>query len=111
MQEPTSNGPAMRLHTPLRVLVIVLMTLSAASVAQDLSHQSAVAPSELVRRTVKNEIKADTDGAKSMFRDRKQTPRGVETKLLVETQQATAGLIIARNDHPLSAGEAQAEKA
>jgi len=100
----------MKFYPPVRVLVI-LLTVSAASVAQTLSHQLALNPQELVRRTVENEIKANTDGAKFMFRDRKQTPRGSETKLLVETQQATAGLVIARNDHPLNTEELQSEKA
>lgn len=47
---------------------------------------------------------------KFMFRDRKETSRGSQTKLLVETKEAMVGLIVANNDHPLSPQERQAEQ-
>ena len=44
-----------------------------------------------------------------MFRSRRQTPKGSQTRLYVETQDAMAGMLIANNDQPLSVQEHQAE--
>jgi hypothetical protein len=44
-----------------------------------------------------------------MFRSRKQTPKGSQTKLYVETKDAMAGMLIAINDQPLSAQQQQSE--
>ena len=74
------------------------------------SGQTSLTPVQLVRRTVDNECKASTPGGLNfMFRDFKQTPNGSQTKLLVETKEATAGLLIAINGKPLSAAQRQAE--
>lgn len=86
---------------------IVTITFSGPVVCQS----SPEAANELVRRTVQNEVKSNADGGKFMFCDHKQTPHGDETKLLVETQQATAGLVIARNGTPLSPPDRQSELA
>jgi hypothetical protein len=68
------------------------------------------APAELVRATVQNELHP-SDNTAYMFRDRKQTPRGSQTKLMIETRDAMAGLVIANDDHPLTAEEREAENA
>lgn len=70
--------------------------------------QPAVSADELVRKTVENEIEA-TANSKYMFTDHKQTPHGSQTKLMVQTRQATAGMVIANDGHPLNATERQAE--
>jgi hypothetical protein len=44
-----------------------------------------------------------------MFRSRKQTPKGSQTKLYVETKDALAGMLIAINDQPLTPQQQQAE--
>ena len=44
-----------------------------------------------------------------MFRSRKQTSRGSQTRLYVETSDAMAALLVAVNDHPLTAEQQQAE--
>jgi hypothetical protein len=85
-------------------LVIFLAVLAAT--AEQLPAQL---PVELVRRAVDNELKADQSGPRHMFRDRKETPHGSQTRLIVETRDAMAGLVIAINDKPLSAEERQAE--
>ena len=64
---------------------------------------------ELVRRTVRNELRANSSDVHYLFRDFKKTPNGSQTKLLVETQDATAGLVIAINGKPLSAKQRQDE--
>jgi len=68
-------------------------------------------PADLVRRAVANEAKANSDRSKYMFKDRKQTPRGCSTKLIVETNEATAGLVIAYDDKPLGPEQQRAEMA
>src|SRR5579862_883825 len=69
-----------------------------------------ISADELVRQTVANEIAANNNPAvKHMFRSRKQTPRGTQTRLYVETNDAMAGLLIAQNDQPVSPDHQKAE--
>jgi hypothetical protein len=74
--------------------------------------QTAPSPHELVRKTVWNEVKNANDPSepKFMFRSRKANAQGSQTKLFVETRDATAGLVIAVNDQPLSAEQQRAEE-
>ena len=89
-----------------------LLSLAAGLVAavQLAGQTPSIPPQELVRQTVHNELRP-SDGVAFMFRDRKQTPRGSQTKLMVETRDAMAGLLIANDDHPLSAEQREAENA
>lgn len=73
-------------------------------------HLPSEPPVELVRRTVRNELNAG-NADKYMFMDYKQTPHGSQTKLMVETRDAMAGLIIANNGRPLGPEERKAELA
>lgn len=66
---------------------------------------------ELVRRTVHNEINPSNDDAKYMFRDRKEMGHSSQTKLVVETHDAMAGILVAINDKPLSAQQRGEENA
>jgi hypothetical protein len=67
-------------------------------------------PGELVRATVANEVAAANNSSiKHMFRSRKQTPKGSQTKLFVETSGAIAAMLIAINDQPLTPQQEQAE--
>jgi hypothetical protein len=61
-----------------------------------------VPPNELVRRVVANEVKTDDQTVKYMFRERKETPNGSQTKLMVQTRDAMVGMVVAINDQPLS---------
>src|ERR1700680_1825166 len=69
----------------------------------------ALQPNELVRRAVANEIKSDNKTAEYMFRQRKETPNGSQTKLMVETRDAMVGIVVAYNDRPLNPDERQEE--
>jgi hypothetical protein len=71
--------------------------------------QTSVWPDELVRRTVQNEIKQSSAPSNYMFKDVKETPGGSQTKLVVETRDTTASLLIAINGKPLSPQQRQAE--
>ena len=67
-------------------------------------------PAELVKSAVANELAAaNNTSVKHMFRSRKQTPRGSQTKLYVETSDAMAAMLIAINDQPLTPQQQQGE--
>lgn len=69
----------------------------------------SAAPLELVRETVQNEINSNAD-AKFMFRQREETGHGSQTKLIVETKDIAAGMLVAINDKPLTLEERQNEQ-
>lgn len=85
-------------------MVLTLASLPAAG------QNPSTSPQQLVQETVDHELKPDA-GLKFMFRDRKQTPHGSSTKLMVQTTEAMAGMVIAYDDHPLNAEQRQAELA
>src|SRR5262245_15206026 len=69
-------------------------------------------PQELVRAAVENEVASSTaPGLHFMFRDSKKSAHLSQTKLIVETREATAGLLIEQNGQPLTPSEQQAEQA
>ena len=99
----------MRLHTDLAFQILPLALAlggGPSALAQQLKTES---PVELVRTTAQNEVKPANDRVKFMFRERKDSPRGSQTKLLVETGEAMAGMVIAINDRPLTPEQRQAE--
>ncbi|HYG99127.1 MAG TPA: hypothetical protein VD837_08345 [Terriglobales bacterium] len=72
----------------------------------------SIAPRELVRRTIDNELKAaQRDSTPYMYKNRRQTPSGSKTKLMIETKDGTVAYLVAVNDQPLTpeqrAGEQQ----
>ncbi len=75
------------------------------------SSQDSVSPVEMVRTAVANEVAAANDNStKHMFRSRKQTPQGSQTRLYVETRDAMAGMTIAYNDKPLAPEQIRGEE-
>ncbi len=105
------NGPVKLplLRVPLVSACAVFAVLATALVAQD-SPPSAMPPSELVRLTVANEVAAAHKTAvRHTFRSRKKTAKGSQTKLYIETNDAIAAMLIAIDDHPLTAQQQQAE--
>jgi len=65
---------------------------------------------QLVRETVQHELAAANDtSVKHLFRSRKQTAKGWQTRLYVETEDSMVGMLIAINDQPLTAEQKQAE--
>jgi len=71
-----------------------------------------VSPATLVRTVVAEEAAAARNNSiKHMFQGRKQTARGSQTKLYVQTTEATAGLLIANDDKPISTQQLQDESA
>jgi len=67
-------------------------------------------PDDLVRRAVQNEIRKDTDAdAHFMFKDSRKTIHISQTKLIVETKDGAAGMIIEEDGRPLTPQQQQAE--
>jgi hypothetical protein len=80
--------------------------------SQSTSSQDSAILIELVRAAVANEVTAANDrSTKHLFRSRKQTSQGSQTRLYVETREAMAGITIAYNDKPLSPEQTQGEQA
>lgn len=90
---------------------LVLGAIVLTAVTRGLAEHPSTPPADLVRQTVHNEIRANHDDAKYMFRDRKETPNGSQTKVMVETRDAMAGIVVAENDTPLTPERRQAELA
>jgi hypothetical protein len=89
-------------QTPSRILLVALALNLGACTWSAAQGRPAVAPSELVRRAVENEVKSNDQGPRYMCRMRKETPAGSQTKLMVETRDAMVGLVVANNDQPLN---------
>jgi len=90
--------------------LLVLGTTTAASMAND--DAAAKPPAQLVRRAVQNEMNANNGpGVHFMFTDRKKTAHLSQTRLIVETREATAGITVAQDDHRLTPQELEAEEA
>jgi len=84
--------------------------MAAATISAQDAKAPEISPGELVRVTVANEVEAaNHPNALHMFRSRRQTPKGSQTRLYVETQDALAAMLIAVDDHPLSAQQQQGE--
>jgi len=100
-------GRRRRQRVGLTVALIVVAPLGTLPAQQPVS----VLPRELVRQTAENEIRPGTGGMKLMFRDRKETAHGYEVKLMVETTEGTAGLLVESDGKPLTAEQREAEAA
>lgn len=85
---------------------LILLTLGA-SPAQEVKSPETP-PIDLVRQAVAQEAAAaNKPDDKYMFRSRKQTPKGSQTHLYVETNESLAGMLIAVNDQPMSPDQQQ----
>jgi hypothetical protein len=98
-----------RPHRLARAALIVLLALRV-EVRSETPDQPALSPAELVRQVVAEEVAAaNQPGVKHMFRSRKETSKGTQTRLYVETNEAMAGMLIASNGKPLSLEQQRAE--
>ena len=71
-----------------------------------------IAPAEIVRRAVHNEVACNQSGGMHFrFKDEKRMPQLSQTKLMVETSDATAGLLVMQNGHPLTPQQRRDEEA
>jgi len=74
------------------------------------SAQASVSCLALVKSAVANEVAANDDPSKHMFRSRKETAQGSQTRIYVETREATAGMTVAYNDKPLTPDQLRGEE-
>ena len=99
--------------TPTRAglfLAPFLLLMAAPSWGQE-PKAPTIPPGELVRQTVAREVAAaNATDVKHMFRSLRQTPKGSQTHLYVETNEAMAGMLIAVNGQPLSPQQEQSER-
>ncbi len=67
---------------------------------------------ELVREAVNNEVASNSNPSRRfMFKDTRKTAHLNQVKLIVETREATAGMLISNDGHPLSPQERKQEQA
>ena len=86
--------------------------MSAVTLAVPLSvaANAADSPADLVRRAVQNEIRQDAGPSTHfMFKDERKTAHTSQTKLVVETSDAAAGMIIEQDGQPLTPQQQQNE--
>jgi hypothetical protein len=90
---------------------LLLATFALSFAYAEAENNAELAPAELVRRAVNHEISSNGSAAKHfMFKDLRTTPQLSQLKLLVETNEATAGLLIMQNGHPLNEQQRQEEE-
>ena len=104
---------------PVWITAVLALVSVAAGFAQQVSspHQGpSVAPQaffvnaqELVQRAVANEVNSDGNNDNFMFRVRRQTPKGTQTREYVETEEGTAGMLVAVDDRALTTQQRQQE--
>jgi hypothetical protein len=69
-------------------------------------------PVEVVRRAVQNEVRENkASNAYFMFKDQRKTAHTSQTKLIVETRDAAAGMLVEQDGRPLTPQQQQAEEA
>ncbi len=89
---------------------IVIWIATCASVSAQTTSVPHPNPVELVRAAVTKEIAAAHDTAiKFMFRSRKQTPKGLENKIYVESNEALVTRVVGQNDQRLEPHEERTE--
>ncbi len=100
-----------RIHFKTKLPITIALLAMVQAVLAFSADQPSESPVELVRRTVQREIAPGNSNARAMFLDRKETPHGSQTKLIVETREGMAGMLIAINDKPLTQEQRGAEEA
>lgn len=93
-----------------RLILAVTVAVAATAVSAQDVKTTEISPAELVRLTVAQEVAAaNHPEVHHMFQSRRQTPKGSQTRIYIETDQALAGILIAANDKPLTAEQEKAE--
>ncbi|HEY1799310.1 MAG TPA: hypothetical protein VGG46_00130, partial [Terriglobales bacterium] len=71
----------------------------------------SISPVQLVRHTIDNEVSASRGPDNYFFRDDVRKPHGGQTKLMVETRDGMAGLVVRIDGHPLTPEQKTSEQA
>jgi hypothetical protein len=94
-----------------QVVIASMAALTYVVASSPLWAQSDESPAKLVRQTAENELSSNNNSLKFTFLDHKQTAHGSQARLIVETRQATVGMLVAINDKPLTPEQRHAEEA
>jgi hypothetical protein len=100
-----------RMHFNTKLVIAIALLAGVSALRAFSADQPSESPVELVRRTVQREIAPGNGNAKAIFLDRKETLHGSQSKLIVETREGMAGMLIAINDKPLTPEQRRAEAA
>ena len=101
-----------RVQSVAVMLALGASILSARLLVAAQNNTAQVSPIDLVREAVNNEVASNTSsGRHFMFKDARKTAHLNQVKLVVETRDATAGLLIANDGRPLSPEERKQEEA
>lgn len=100
------------LPAPQYVAYLLAALLSGICLPSGLAEDSPnLGLAEIVRKAVHNEVASNQSSEMHFrFKDEKRTPQLSQTKLMVETSDATAGLLVMQNGHPLTPQERHAEE-
>ena len=102
----------LRLQSVASSLALAAVAVSSCSLGAAKDEAQNLPPVELVRQAIYNEVHSSSEsGRHFMFKDQKKTVHLTQVKLLVETKEATAGMLIAEDGHPLSAEQRMQEEA
>ena len=95
-----------------RYVAISCITLLAVFACHAGEQTTAPAPVQLVRKAVQNEVSANTDSSVHfMFKNQRQTAHLSQVKLIVETRDATAGMLVSQDGRPLTPEQMKIENA
>lgn len=100
------------LHREFLVALLLAFALGWAPLGA-VDHQvSKLSPQQLVHEAVENEMAANrATSIHFLFKDERKTAHLSQTKLLVETREATAGMLVAENGQALNLQQRKAEEA
>jgi hypothetical protein len=93
----------------MTISAVFVLWLSCLSVCAQNSPD--LSPHQLVSRAVKNEVAASKAPDNYLFRDQVRKPHGSQTKLMVQTREGMAGMIVEIDGKPLTAEQETSEKA
>jgi hypothetical protein len=100
---PTIRASFERSGEAMRVAFVIPLLIAAASQAQQPSAQPGMAPNDLVRKVVANEIKADNqDQSHWMYQVVTNVPAPGKTQAVIETKNGNITYLEDINGHPLT---------
>lgn len=100
------------IYNAVRFFAAIIVLSGAVCLCSAKDDAPGMPAAELVRRAVQNEVSSNSGaGLHFMFKDQRKTAHLSETKLIVETRDATAGMLIEQDGHPLSPQQQRAEEA
>lgn len=100
------------LHRKFLAGLLVALALGWVPGSAEDRHLSKLSPQQLVHEAVENELAANrTAPIHFLFKDERKTVHHSQVRLLVETRDATAGMMVAENGQPLNLEQRKAEEA